>query len=92
MKTDNPGGGLEGIVPQGPSCPEPWGKTWRLTPTRREQRLWTWACSKAGQKLIPFILAAIHERCRQVAQDRIARGRPVEQWVAEVLNKPESER
>lgn len=84
-------GGPGGIVPLGASCPgEPWGKTWRITPTRSEQRLWTWACSKAGQKLIPFIMAAIHERCRQVVRERIASGRKVEQWVVELLDKTES--
>jgi len=68
-------------------CPEAWGKTWRVTPTRSEQRLWTWACSKAHEKLIPFILRAVLERCRWVVAERIRRGAQVEQWVSEEIER-----
>lgn len=65
-----------------------WGKAWRITPRRRQQYLWLWACSKAGEKLVPFIFKAIHDRCKEVLRSRIASGKKVEQWVIEEMAEP----
>jgi len=82
--------GPKAIVPRPSSIIYPqstsqFGRTWRVTPSREEQKLWLWCCSKAGEKIIPFILAAVHERCRAVVAERIKRGKQVEQWVVERL-------
>lgn len=69
-----------------PDAPN-YGRVWRLVPLREEQRLWTWACSKAGEKLIPFMFSAILERCRWVVAERVKRGARVEQWVIETIDR-----
>lgn len=65
-----------------------WGKVWRITPRRRQQYLWLWACSKAGEKLTPFIFRAIDARVREVVRDRAARGKTIEPWVVAELDNP----
>lgn len=65
--------------------PDGYGRTWRITPTAREAALWKYCCAKSGEKLLVFMFRAIHDRCRQVVAERIARGKTVEQWVVEQL-------